>query len=108
MRFVCDPLSIVLLGSTVFVFVLLAVLLAHTIVVMSGLRKIVKRLSAVSDEVESMITAPLEALEAIVTSLITLLQGWFQKRKERERGKEGSHGRRVTARSTKFETKELS
>lgn len=81
MRFVCDPISIVLLTGLTFVFVLLAVLLGHAIVVMSGLRRIVRKLNTVSEEVESMLTAPIEAVENVVTSIATFIQDWISRRK---------------------------
>jgi len=76
MNFVCDPLSIILIAGLSFVFVLLAILLGYSIIVMSGLARITRRLRALSDEVESLLLTPLELLESLIGQLKLFIEGW--------------------------------
>lgn len=100
MTFVCDPLSIILIVGLIFVFVLLAVLLAYSIIVMSGLARVTRRIRAVSDEVESLLLTPLELLESLIAHLKKFIEGWT---KEKGIPKGGGKKKRGGKRKVKVE-----
>jgi hypothetical protein len=109
MTFVCDPLSIILIVGLIFVFVLLAILLAYAIIVMRALARITRQLRAVSDEVESLLLKPIDLLQSLVEQIKRFIKGQHKEEKnlKKRRKKKGTGVNIKEGRAGEFEIKEV-